>query len=76
MKRRRWIWGLAVVMVGAGGIAAADRATSPGEPGPGADRTAPAERAGPMPETGVKMPGTCAKKLVLFCADPSWPDAG
>ncbi|MFO1208332.1 MAG: hypothetical protein U1E40_03825 [Amaricoccus sp.] len=21
------------------------------------------------------LPGTCAKALVLFCADPSWPDA-
>ncbi|MFO1142100.1 MAG: hypothetical protein U1E59_06875 [Amaricoccus sp.] len=24
----------------------------------------------------AKMPGVCAKEIVPFCADPSWPDAG
>jgi hypothetical protein len=23
-----------------------------------------------------KLPGVCAKEIVLLCADPSWPDAG
>lgn len=69
-SRALWLAAGALVAMIAFGIAAA-QATRP-TPQPPQTAAGDPGLAAPAP-AGVPMPGTCAKALVPFCADPAWP---